>query len=60
MKTAIIDSPIEVIPSEHYLLVIKDSKGITHYWHKEHINEYGEFKDGEYDGWSKECRDCNK
>lgn len=49
---------IEVIPSEQYLLVIRDSEGITHYWHKEHTSilegKEVKFKNGQYDGWSAE------
>lgn len=53
-QTVVIKSPIKVIPSENYLLVIEDANGVRHYWHKKHKNKYGDFQDGEYDGWSKE------
>lgn len=47
-QTVIIKSPIRVIPSERYLLVIEDANGVTHYWHKEHKNKYGKFASGQY------------
>jgi len=37
-------APIKVIPSNNYLLVIKDAKGRFHYFDEE----------GEYDGWSED------
>ena len=50
-----IKSPIKVIPSEHYYLIIEDANGVRHYWHNKHESkEYGNFKEGAYDGWSKQ------
>jgi hypothetical protein len=54
-ETAKIKAPIEIIPSDNYLLVIKDADGIYHYWHKEHENEDRTYQSGQYDGWSKDC-----
>ena len=52
-----IKNPIKIIPSENYLLMIKDADGITHYWHKEHISIIDgvevKFENGQYDGWSR-------
>lgn len=49
-------TPIKVIPSDNYLLMIKDADNITHYWHKEHTSiidgKEVHFKEGEYDGYS--------
>ena len=54
-----LETPIKVIPSELYLLMIKDANNITHYWHKEHtaiINgKEVHFKEGKYDGHSSEA-----
>lgn len=52
-QTVKIKSPIKLISSKNYLLVLEDADGVTHYWHKKHENKYGKFKDGQYDGWSK-------
>lgn len=55
-------SPIKVIPSEQYLLVVEDATHTRHYWHKSHKSDDGvEFKDGEYDGYSTNCEKntCN-
>jgi len=57
-----IKSPIKVIPSSNYLLVIKDADGIIHYWHKEHTSiiegKEVKFEEGQYDGWSKDvCKE---
>jgi hypothetical protein len=52
-------APIKVIESDNYYLVIEDAVGVTHYFHKEHDNKYGKFKQGEYDGWSKQIRSLN-
>lgn len=40
--------PIEIIDSEQYKLVIKDAKGIYHYF----------LDNGEYDGYSRDCDNC--
>ena len=40
--------PIEVMPSENYLLVIRDANDVYHYW----------LKDGTYDGYDKPCREA--
>lgn len=58
-QTVTIKSPITVIPSKVYLLVIKDANGVTHFWHKKHRNRYGKFASGQYDGWSKEMTENN-
>jgi len=47
-----IKSPIKIIPSKNYLLVIEDADSVRHYWH----NEHGKFQNGQYDGWSKSCK----
>ena len=56
-QTVTIESPIKVMPSENYLLVIEDANGTRHFWHKEHENRYGKFHSGQYDGWSKESEE---
>ena len=47
-----IKAPIKIKPSMYYYLVIEDADGITHYFHHKHKNEYGDFEQGEYDGYS--------
>jgi hypothetical protein len=57
MKHVTLKTPIKVIESKYYYLVIEDANGITHYFHNKHEDEkYGKFEQGEYDGWSKECK----
>ena len=55
-------TPIKVIPSDNYLLMIKDDDNVTHYWHKEHTSiidgKEVQFKEGEYDGYSRDFDDC--
>lgn len=57
-QTVTLKSPIKIMSSENYSLVLKDADGITHYWHKEHTaiieDKEVEFKEGQYDGWSKD------
>ena len=38
--------PIEVMPSENYLLIIRDAEDSYHYW----------LPDGTYDGYDKICK----
>lgn len=63
MEKVELRNPIKVIPSENYLLMIKDADNITHYWHKKHTSiidgEEVQFKEGEYDGHSGEVSDKN-
>jgi len=52
----IIRSPIKVIPSKNYMLVIEDCEGTRHYWHNKHDDEPKK-KGGEYDGYDKGCKE---
>jgi hypothetical protein len=45
-------APIKIIHSKIYYLIIEDADGVRHYFHHKHKNEYGDFKQGQYDGWS--------
>lgn len=61
MNTVKLKNPIKIIPSENYLLVIEDADGVNHYWHKKHTSTIEgkevHFKDGDYDGFSRDCKD---
>lgn len=56
MEKVTIATPIKVVKSEEYLLVIKDAQGEYHYFHKKHTKKIKgknvTFKEGQYDGKS--------
>ncbi|MCH7826411.1 MAG: hypothetical protein IIC75_00320 [Bacteroidetes bacterium] len=64
MCTIELKNPIKVIPSDNYLLMIKDGNNITHYWHKEHTSikdgKEIQFKEGQYDGHSRPIQETNR
>jgi len=49
-----IKSPIKVISSNLYYLIVEDANGTRHYWNKAHNSIHGDIKEGTYDGWSKQ------
>ena len=49
MNEVIITTPITIIPTTEYALVIRDYYGVHHYFNH----------DGTYDGYSKDCTQCN-
>ncbi len=50
-QTLTLKAPIKIIPSKNYYLVIQDADGIKHYFHEEHTDKDGTFREGQYDGW---------